>query len=220
MNLVAELARLHSLDYAAAGLGDLGRPEGYVERQVTGWTRRWTATRRPTTSPRWTGPPNGSWPTGRAESAPAIIHNDYKFDNLLLDPDDLTRIVAVLDWEMATLGDPLMDLGTTLGYWIEAGDPEPLRQNAMGPTAHPRKPDRRELVERYEETERPAASPTRSIITFSASSRSPSSPADLRPICQRSDPRPPLRGADPGRDGSSGGSRCALDRGRIHGLTH
>ena len=71
------------------------------------------------------------------ESGASVIHNDYKFDNLMLDPADLTQIVAVLDWEMATLGDPLMDLGTTLGYWIEAGDPEPLRQMRLGPTSLP-----------------------------------------------------------------------------------
>jgi aminoglycoside phosphotransferase (APT) family kinase protein len=67
----------------------------------------------------------------------------------VLDPQDLTRIVAVLDWEMATLGDPLMDLGTTLGYWIEAGDPEPMHANAVGPTAAPGSLTRQELVARY-----------------------------------------------------------------------
>src|SRR5439155_21511975 len=81
----------------------------------------------------------------------AVIHNDYKYDNLLLDPADLTRIVAVLDWEMATVGDPLMDLGTTLGYWVEAGDPEPLRRMATGPTYLPGSLTRHELVARYRE---------------------------------------------------------------------
>src|SRR5439155_1441324 len=81
----------------------------------------------------------------------AVIHNDYKYDNLLLDPADLTRIVAVLDWEMATVGDPLMDLGTTLGYWVEATDPEGLRQVATGPTDVPGSPTRQELVARYQE---------------------------------------------------------------------
>src|SRR5262249_41054698 len=75
---------------------------------------------------------------------------DYKYDNLILDPE-LTRIVAVLDWEMATIGDPLMDLGTTLGYWVEASDPEPLQSVAFGPTALPGSLTRRQLVERYEE---------------------------------------------------------------------
>ena len=81
-----------------------------------------------------------------------MIHNDFKFDNLVLDPDDLTRIVAVLDWEMATIGDPLMDLGTTLAYWTEAGDPAPLHHHIVGPTTQPGSLSRRELVERYGQT--------------------------------------------------------------------
>ena len=130
------MAELHALDYRAAGLDDLGKPQGYVERQVTGWTKRyhdartddvpdlertiaWLAENRP------------------AESAGAtLIHNDFKFDNLVLDPDDLTQIVAVLDWEMATIGDPLMDLGTTLAYWTE-----PRRSRAAAPVH--RRPDDR-----------------------------------------------------------------------------
>jgi aminoglycoside phosphotransferase (APT) family kinase protein len=84
-----------------------------------------------------------------AESGAALVHNDYKSDNLVLDPDDLTRIVAVLDWEMATVGDPLMDLGTTLGYWVEASDPESVHANAVGPTSLPGSLTRAELVARY-----------------------------------------------------------------------
>ena len=150
--LVDNIALLHSLDYHTAGLEDLGKPQGYVERQVTGWTKRyqdartddvpdlertmvWLAENRP------------------AESAGAtLIHNDFKFDNLVLDPNDLTHVVAVLDWEMATLGDPLMDLGTTLAYWTEPGDPAPLHQFIVGPTTVPGSLSRRELVERYAET--------------------------------------------------------------------
>lgn len=86
-----------------------------------------------------------------AESGAALVHNDYKFDNLVLDPADVPRIVAVLDWEMATVGDPLMDLGTTLGYWVEAGDPDEVRAGAFGPTALPGSPTRRDLVARYAE---------------------------------------------------------------------
>jgi aminoglycoside phosphotransferase (APT) family kinase protein len=83
------------------------------------------------------------------ESGTALIHNDFKYDNLVLDPADPPRVVAVLDWEMATVGDPLMDLGTTLGYWIQADDPPPLRQAAMGPTDVPGSLTRRELTDRY-----------------------------------------------------------------------
>jgi aminoglycoside phosphotransferase (APT) family kinase protein len=148
--LIDNLALLHSLDYRAAGLGDLGKPEGYVARQVAGWTDRYTKARTDELPAmdrvaRWLAehlPP---------ESGAALIHNDFKYDNLVLDPGDLPRVVAVLDWEMATVGDPLMDLGTTLGYWIEADDPSSLRRAAMGPTALPGNLTRRELVERYAE---------------------------------------------------------------------
>ena len=76
-------------------------------------------------------------------------HNDYKYDNVLLDPDDLTRIVAVLDREMATIGDPLMDLGSTLAYWVEENDPDMLKFFVVGPTADPGSLTRRELVDLY-----------------------------------------------------------------------
>lgn len=122
-SFIENLAALHSLDYKSAGLGDLGRPEGYVRRQVEGWTKRyfdaktdeWPELER---AIRWL---NQNIP---AETGAALVHNDYKFDNIMLAPEDLTRITAVLDWEMVTVGDPLMDLGTTLGYWMarEAGD--------------------------------------------------------------------------------------------------
>jgi aminoglycoside phosphotransferase (APT) family kinase protein len=147
-SLVDNLARLHSLDFQAAGLGDLGKPEGYVERQVTGWTRRY---RDAQTDEVPALEQAASWLAGNrpGESGTALIHNDYKFDNLVLDPEDLTRIVAVLDWEMATIGDPLMDLGTTLAYWIEPGDLEPLRRHLVGPTTAPGSLSRREVAERY-----------------------------------------------------------------------
>ena len=112
-------------------------------------TRMPAPTKSPTSSGRWPGWP----PTGRpSRPAPTLIHNDFKFDNLVLDPGDLTRIVAVLDWEMATIGDPLMDLGTTLAYWTEANDPAPLHQFIVGPTTQPGSLSRRELVERYGQT--------------------------------------------------------------------
>jgi aminoglycoside phosphotransferase (APT) family kinase protein len=148
--LIDQLAALHAVDYQAAELGDLGKSEGYIERQISGWTKRYEQAR--------TGEVPVMHRVARwlsehlpAESRAAVIHNDYKYDNVVLSPDDPTRIVAVLDWEMATLGDPLMDLGTTLGYWIEAGDPEALKQTAFGPTAVPGSLTRRELVARYEE---------------------------------------------------------------------
>jgi len=148
-SLIETLARLHAIDYQAAGLSDLGKPAGYVARQVTGWTDRYIKAR---TDDVPAMERVASWLAEHMppESGAAVIHNDYKYDNVVLDPSDLTRIVAVLDWEMATLGDPLMDLGTTLGYWIEAGDPEPLRLARLGPTMLPGSLSRRQLVEHYE----------------------------------------------------------------------
>ncbi len=150
--LVDNIALLHGLDYHAAGLDDLGKPQGYVDRQVAGWIKRYQDAR---TDDMPDVERTAAWLAGNrpAESAGAtLIHNDFKFDNLVLDPNDLTRIVAVLDWEMATIGDPLMDLGTTLAYWTEASDPEPLHQFIVGPTTQPGSLSRRELVERYGQT--------------------------------------------------------------------
>ncbi|HYG65832.1 MAG TPA: phosphotransferase family protein [Thermoanaerobaculia bacterium] len=142
------LAELHAVDFRAAGLGDLGRPEGYVERQVRGWTERWVASRTDDVpdidrAAAWLADhlPPGLTPT-------ALLHNDYKYDNLVLS-GDLSEIVAVLDWEMATVGDPLMDLGTSLGYWIDADDEPAMHALALGPTALPGNLTRAEVVERY-----------------------------------------------------------------------
>lgn len=148
--LIDHLAKLHALDYRNAGLADFGKPDGYVARQVTGWIKRYEASRTDDVA---TMESVGTWLGAHlpAESGGVLIHNDYKYDNLIFDSDDLTKIVAVLDWEMATIGDPLMDLGSTLGYWVEAGDPEPLRRAAFGPTALPGSLTRRELLERYEQ---------------------------------------------------------------------
>ena len=148
---IDNLARLHALDYRSAGLGELGKPEGYVERQVNGWIQRYEKAK------------TDSWPVvddvarwlcehRPAESGAALIHNDYKFDNIVLDEGDLTRIVAVLDWEMCTLGDPLMDLGCTLAYWIQADDHESLQQFVPGPTYLPGNLTRSELIDRYAAT--------------------------------------------------------------------
>jgi aminoglycoside phosphotransferase (APT) family kinase protein len=146
--LVDNLVLLHSLDYRAAALGDLGKPEGYVNRQVTGWTSRYQAAQ---TDQQPALERVARWLAEHlpAEVGAAVIHNDYKYDNLLLDPADLTRVVAVLDWEMATVGDPLMDLGTTLGYWVEASDPPALRHSAMGPTYLAGNLTRSQLVDSY-----------------------------------------------------------------------
>jgi aminoglycoside phosphotransferase (APT) family kinase protein len=147
---VDNLCTIHAVDYQAAGLGDLGRPEGYVARQIAGWTQRFRVAQtdeQPAVDEiiRWLE----SNQPGEVDAA--LIHNDYKYDNLVLDPGDLARIIGVLDWEMCTIGDPFMDLGTTLGYWIEATDP-PVLHGMFGLTALPGNLTRREVVDRYQET--------------------------------------------------------------------
>ena len=144
--LVATLAELHAVDYTAVGLGDLGRPEGYVERQVRGWSQRYATAR---THDLADMDRTAVW---LAEHLPpaqgaVLIHNDFKLDNLVLDPDDLQQVRAVLDWEMATIGDPLMDLGTTLGYWVEATDLPELQ--LIGLSNFPGSLRRREVVAHY-----------------------------------------------------------------------
>jgi aminoglycoside phosphotransferase (APT) family kinase protein len=134
--MVGTLAELHAVDFRAIGLGGLGHPETYVERQVAGWRGRYDAAR---THDLADLDGVGTWLAARrpALQRPTLVHNDFKLDNLVLDPGDLTRIVAVLDWEMATIGDPLADLGTALAYWIDPDDPEELRSlqfTAVAPT--------------------------------------------------------------------------------------
>ncbi|HET9949656.1 MAG TPA: phosphotransferase family protein [Longimicrobiales bacterium] len=146
--LMGTLAELHAVDYEAAGLGDLGRPAGYARRQIEGWTKRYRAAQTDDVPDAervaaWLGE------HVPAESAAALIHNDFKHDNVVLDPADWTRVIAVLDWEMATLGDPLMDLGTSLAYWIEPDDPPEVMRTRLSPTTWPGTPSRSEIVEAY-----------------------------------------------------------------------
>ncbi len=149
-SLVDTLVRLHAVDYEAAGLGSIGRPAGYVARQVRGWSERYTAAATEQI-PEMEAVARWLAERAPAERGAAVIHNDFKFDNLLLDPADPARVVAVLDWEMATVGCPLMDLGTALAMWIEAGDPQELLGAAMGPTHSPGMWTRERLSEAYAE---------------------------------------------------------------------
>jgi aminoglycoside phosphotransferase (APT) family kinase protein len=145
---IANLATIHALPYGATGLAEGSHPEGYVERQISGWARRYEAAR---TDDLPDIEAAIKWLTDHQppQAGATLIHNDYKYDNLVLDPADLTQIRAVLDWEMATIGDPLMDLGTTLGYWVEAGDAPGLRSLGIGLTALPGNMTRAELAARY-----------------------------------------------------------------------
>ena len=144
------LVELHAIDWNAVGLSDLGRPEGYVERQVSGWSKRY---RDAQTDDFPVVNEVMEWLAKNYPASPAatLVHNDFKFDNVILDPADLTRVLAVLDWEMATIGDPLMDLGTTLCYWVEATDAPELIAARFGPTTLPGSYTRAELCARYAE---------------------------------------------------------------------
>jgi aminoglycoside phosphotransferase (APT) family kinase protein len=147
-SLIDNLIALHQVDYAKAGLGDLGKPEGYLARQVRGWIDRYHNSRTHDYSEvekiaNWL---ERNMP--EAQSA-ALIHNDYKFDNVVLAADDITAIKGVLDWEMATLGDPLTDLGTTLAYWVNQNDPEDLKQNLADVTTQTGSMSREEVARYY-----------------------------------------------------------------------
>jgi aminoglycoside phosphotransferase (APT) family kinase protein len=147
---INNLADLHALDYAAAGLGDLGKPDGYPRRQVEGWTKRYFTAKTDEHAElqsviEWL---NANIPPA---SGASLVHNDYKFDNVMLDPEDLTSITAVLDWEMVTIGDPLMDLGTTLGYWMSADAGEDMMRMPFNPYLLMKNISRRELTEMYAE---------------------------------------------------------------------
>jgi aminoglycoside phosphotransferase (APT) family kinase protein len=142
------LAELHAVDPDKAGLGNLGRPEGFLERQVKGWIRRYEKAR--TGEVEEVGPLTGWLVKDIPESPdPTIIHNDFKLNNLILARDDLTDVRAVLDWEMATVGDPLFDLAVSLSYWTESEDPQELREVMPTVTSTPGFMTRKELMDRY-----------------------------------------------------------------------
>ena len=147
---VDTLADLHAVDVEAAGLAGLGRGPGYVGRQVAGWSERYRKARTPDV-------PDAeavmAWLAAEQppDVATVLIHNDFRFDNLILDPTDPTRIVGVLDWELATVGDPLMDLGSALAYWVQADDDLVMQRMRRQPTHAPGMLTRAEVVGRYTE---------------------------------------------------------------------
>jgi aminoglycoside phosphotransferase (APT) family kinase protein len=145
---IDNLATLHQLDYNALGLGELGKPQGYLERQVKGWIERYYGSQ---THALPEVERIAAWLKEHlpAQSGATLVHNDYKYDNMVLDAADGTTIRAVLDWEMCTLGDPLTDLGTALAYWVQTDDPDEVQMVRWGPTGVPGSLTRAELVERY-----------------------------------------------------------------------
>jgi len=143
-----KLIDLHQVDYQANGLDDLGKGAGYVQRQVEGWSGRYTKSKT------WNVPGFKKTMAWLQRNMPAdvktcIIHNDYRMDNVVLNPDNPGEIIGVLDWEMATLGDPLMDLGGALAYWVEAGDDALMRSIRRQPSHLPGMLTRQEIVDYY-----------------------------------------------------------------------
>lgn len=146
---VETLAELHNLDISGTPLAQMGKPEGYVERQVHGWVDRYYKAQTDDISEM---EHLATWLKSNVpgSSYTSFIHNDFKYDNLVLSPDKLEQVKAVLDWEMATVGDPFMDLGTTLAYWCEAGDPDALKPFNL--TWLPGNLRRMEVIEHYAKT--------------------------------------------------------------------
>jgi aminoglycoside phosphotransferase (APT) family kinase protein len=151
-SIVDTLAALHSVDIMSTGLDRLGKPVGFMQRQIKGWTDRWQRAKS-TEVPeidkvvKWLSdrlPPDPD-----PNNPPTLVHNDFKLDNVMLDHQDPSMVVAVLDWEMCTVGDPLADVGLLLCYWAEKGDPEARRESISPVTTEPGWMTRREIVERY-----------------------------------------------------------------------
>ena len=152
-SFIENLVELHALDYQKIGLGALGKPEGYAIRQTEGWTKRYFNAKTDEHAEleaviEWLG---RNIPETHGA---ALIHNDYKFDNVMLDPANLTKIVAVLDWEMTTIGEPLMDLGSSLAYWMAKENGEAMLSMPFNPRVLMENISRRELIEIYEEKSR------------------------------------------------------------------
>lgn len=148
VSMIDTLADLHDVNLRDAGLSDFGKPEGYVERQVSGWTKRYESAQTDSIPEMEAA---AAWLAANLppESGVSLIHNDFKFDNVAFDPQAPQRVLSVFDWEMATVGDPLMDLGTTLGYWVEAAEAKQLSASFIGPTWRPGALTRSELVDQY-----------------------------------------------------------------------
>ena len=151
LNVLDQLIALHKLDPAQAGLDQLGKGEGYVARQVDGWSQRFRAARTDDVGEfesvmQWLAAKQP-----KQELAIRLIHNDFRFDNVVLDLDDPMKVIGVLDWEMATLGDPLMDLGSSLAYWVQADDDMFMKGSRRQPTNAPGMLTRQEVIAYYGE---------------------------------------------------------------------
>ena len=148
LRMLDTLVELHAVDWRGAGLEHLGKGAGYVRRQIEGWTERYAKART------WNVPKARIITGWLRDNMPAgeeirLTHNDFRFDNLVLDREDPTHILGVLDWELAALGDPRMDVGNMLAYWVEAKDDPVGRWLRRQPTHLPGMLTRREVVAYY-----------------------------------------------------------------------
>jgi aminoglycoside phosphotransferase (APT) family kinase protein len=151
LSIFDKLIELHQVDYKAVGLEDFGRPQGYIKRQVEGWSGRFEKALTDDVEPY---EDVRQWLVDKMpakEVAHAILHGDFRIDNVILSPDNPMDVVAVLDWEISALGDPLMDLGNTLAYWVQADDSPELRALIAQPSDVPGMLTRRELLDYYAE---------------------------------------------------------------------
>ncbi|MEO5810531.1 MAG: phosphotransferase family protein [Rhodanobacter sp.] len=149
LSFIDRLVALHQIDATRPELASIGKGDGYIARQVSGWSERWRNALTEGTDP---CADVLAWLAARQpahDNASCVIHNDYRFDNVVLDPDDPLRIIGVLDWEMATIGDPLMDLGGSLAYWVQADDDAVFQSFRRQPTHVPGMLTRREVVACY-----------------------------------------------------------------------
>jgi len=146
--VVDRLVELHQVDPAATGLDAIGKGKGYVERQVRGWSDRYRKARTRNV-PGYEKTMAWLEANRPDDVRSCVVHNDYRFDNVVLDAEDPQRIRGILDWEMATLGDPLMDLGNTMAYWVQADDGPLMRKLRRQPTHLPGMLTRAEVVEYY-----------------------------------------------------------------------
>lgn len=148
LNVIDKLVELHQVDAEAAGLDQLGKGPGYVQRQIGGWSHRFRKAKTDDV---------GDFETVMAwlddhmpeDVAQCVIHNDFRFDNVVLSPDNPFEVIGVLDWEMATIGDPLMDLGNSLAYWIQSDDDAFFQMLRRQPTHQPGMLTRQEVIDYY-----------------------------------------------------------------------
>ena len=148
MNVLHKFSELHNIDVEKAGLGGLGKGTGYVRRQISGWSKRFRLAKTDNVPDfevvmAWLDEKQPE------DSGSCLIHNDFRFDNVVLDPQNPMEVIGVLDWEMCTLGDPLMDLGNSLAYWIEANDEPAMQMFRRQPTNIPGMLTRKEVIDWY-----------------------------------------------------------------------